>query len=68
MGMKQANGGVIVDTGFTPAPVGVADRIRACEAEIERSLQRHGCRLGVSLIRMDGKVIHQEIVVVDAKD
>lgn len=57
-----------VDTGFTPAPALAGDRIRACEAAIERILQHHGCRLGVSQIKVGGVVAHQEIVVVDAKD
>jgi len=44
------------------------DRIRAAEIEIENILKYHGCKLGISLIKLDGKNIHQEIIVLDRRD
>lgn len=44
------------------------ERIKAAEAEIQAILTYHGCSLGVSIIRMKDKVVHQEIVVIDAKE
>lgn len=41
-------------------------RIKAAEAEIQAVLEYHGCALGVSIIKMEGKVVHQEIVVINA--
>lgn len=67
MGMSEIIS-TAVDTGYRPAPAIAGDRVRECEIAIERALQFHGCRLGVSQIKMDGNVVHQEIVVIDAKE
>lgn len=56
------------DTGFVPAPLAAGDRVRHCEAEIEWALQKHNCRLSLSQFKIDGKVLHQEIIVIDAKE
>jgi len=42
------------------------ERIRVAEQEIQAVLKYHGCALGLSIIKVEGKVVHQEIVVINA--
>lgn len=44
------------------------DRIQACEKYVLEGLEYFGCKLGISILKDGGKVIHQEIVVVDKRD
>ena len=66
MGMNENLLGA-VDTGFSPAVAAAGDRVRECEAAIERILQRHNCRLTVAQLKIDGAVLRQEIIVTDAR-
>lgn len=56
-----------IDTGYSPAAEAAGDRVRDCDAAIERILQKHKCRLTVTQLKVDGVVLHQEIIVTDAR-
>jgi hypothetical protein len=46
---------------LTPRELAMAERSRACEEEIVKSLERHRCRLGVKDVIMDGRLVERTV-------
>ena len=57
-----------ISSGNYSLRAGLPDRIIAAELEIENVLIQHGVKFAINVVKVDGRAVHQEIVLVDRKD
>lgn len=48
---------------YQPAPPNVSERVAIAEVMIEEILKHFNLRFAISVIKVDGKSVHQEIVL-----